>query len=83
MSRRRLRDRPRGGRSCNHLDLVAYSGSRDSGIAKTVTIHVSFVRVCADRINAEGTPSPLEPFLRGQGPAEFPGASEAEAIPHP
>jgi hypothetical protein len=44
---------------------------------------VSFVRVCADRINADGTPSPLEPFLQGQGPVEFPGASEAEAIPHP
>jgi hypothetical protein len=33
--------------------------------------------VSIDRINADGTPSPLEPFLRGQGPVEFPGASES------
>jgi hypothetical protein len=45
MSRRRLRDRPRGGRSCNDLDLVAYSGSRDAGITKTMTIHMSLFQV--------------------------------------
>jgi len=83
MSRRRLRDRPRGGRSCNHLDLVAYSGSRDAGITKTVTIHMSCFKCCVNPINADGTPSPLEPFPQGHGPVEFPGASEAEVIPHP
>ena len=36
-----------------------------------------------ERINASETPSPLGPFLPGRVPAEFPGANEAEAIPHP